>query len=236
MEFISRILWSFRPVVLWVSEHLTIPASVKKVTGDHYYRWRNKIFKGYVLLSNTRGSGTNLLNPSGIKHGAIYFGSGLKTALNKRVEELTQKGEGDSELAQRLKVFAAREDIKDEICYVFEALKPGFIPNNLVKFLTTKDRIKIMKPIYVTNEERIAAANHALDFLGLPYDFGFKSNNGAKYCFEAIAHSYEAVKDEKLPMVPTVWFGTKVYEAYRSKTFTEDPKRWECVVDSEKEA
>lgn len=234
MNLVSKALYCLKPVLLWINDHLSIPFSVKKVTGDHYYLWRNQINKGYVLLTNTNGQGSNLVNPSAIRHGGIYFGKGLRTALKNRIVELERQGGKNGPQIERLKMILNKYQPEDEICYVLEAVKEGFIPTNLVKFLTTKDRVKIMKPTFCSNQEMIAAALQAMDFLGLPYDFGFQAGNGAKYCFEAIAHSYEAVKNVKLPMIPTYLWGTKVYEAYRSKTFTDDKERWQCVIDSDK--
>jgi hypothetical protein len=51
-----------------------MPFSHKKVDGKDYYRIRNFIQPGTVLLTNIKGEFSNLYNPEKIKHGAIYVG------------------------------------------------------------------------------------------------------------------------------------------------------------------
>jgi len=74
-----------------------MPFSKKKITGDHYFVWRDQISKGHVFLANTNGVGTNLINPAELKHGAIYYGRGLKSAI-----ELLIQSSNNQELKDRL--------------------------------------------------------------------------------------------------------------------------------------
>jgi len=70
MKWLLKIL---KPIVIWIS-HKHFPWTHKKITGDHYYKWRDKITPGCVILSSTNGELSNLINPSDIKHGALYTG------------------------------------------------------------------------------------------------------------------------------------------------------------------
>ena len=62
-----------KPFVIWMGK-IHMPWSVKEITGDHYYRYRDQIKSGSILLATTRGFLSNLFNPSGIEHGAMYVG------------------------------------------------------------------------------------------------------------------------------------------------------------------
>lgn len=46
----------------------------RKITGKHYYRLRDEIDIGTVLLTKTDYELSNLINPTSIKHAAIYVG------------------------------------------------------------------------------------------------------------------------------------------------------------------
>lgn len=69
-NFILKTLKPF--IIFWGKLHY--PFTHKKITGKHYYAWRNKISIGTVLLTKTKGEFSNLINPLEIKHGAIYVG------------------------------------------------------------------------------------------------------------------------------------------------------------------
>lgn len=53
---------------------LYAPFSRKKISGKHYYEWRDNITIGTVLLTKTRGELSNLINPTKLKHAGIYVG------------------------------------------------------------------------------------------------------------------------------------------------------------------
>jgi hypothetical protein len=243
-SIISGLFWRMRPVMKWIDETFTNEDAIKKVNGDHYYKWRDQIYQGMVFLSNINGVGSNLINPSEINHSAIYFGKGLKTAIMSRVKELEEKLGGMSDRDEVLKVEAkidrlietvTKYEVRDDICYVIEAVGRGVIPTNLVKFITSKDLIRIYMPNFGAKVMRDAAFN-AIDDLGLGYDFGFSHDDKTKYCFEVVADAYEKASGEKLKRVEYKFFGLKLFETFLSETFSEDPKRWRCVIDSQNES
>lgn len=72
-NFVVWLLELIRPIVKKIGA-IHIPFSRKKVTGVHYYAYRDQIFPGTILLSSTNGEFSNILNPMKIKHGGIYIG------------------------------------------------------------------------------------------------------------------------------------------------------------------
>ena len=86
-DFIFGMLKPF--VKLFSKIHM--PFSRKKVDGKDYYRVRNFIQPGTVLLTTVKGEFSNLYNPEKIKHGAIYLGRILGDEVCY-VLESTRKG------------------------------------------------------------------------------------------------------------------------------------------------
>ena len=50
------------------------PWSHKKISGMDYYKIKSLLQEGDVILSKTYGNFSNVLNPSELKHGAIFIG------------------------------------------------------------------------------------------------------------------------------------------------------------------
>jgi len=69
-DFILKVM---RPFVKWWGA-LHMPFTHKKVTGLHYYKYRDMIKEGTVFLTSAEGEFSNLINPSEYKHGAVYLG------------------------------------------------------------------------------------------------------------------------------------------------------------------
>ena len=238
-KFFTKLFWKMKPLMDWIDKTFTIPFSVKKITGDHYYEWRDTIRPGTIFLSNTKGVGSNLINPAEFKHSAIYFGQGLKSAVNKIIDSLQEDYErykypNNLEKIDRLHKFILDNDIKDDICYVIEALGKGVVANNLVKFMTTKDRLLIIEPKFADPKQRLMASRAAVFWLGLPYDYGFHHDEKAKYCFEVVADAYEIVVPN-LNLKKRTWnlFGNKLYEAFMAETFL-DEELFKIIIDSKK--
>lgn len=63
----------------------------RKFTGEDYFRYRDKINIGTVLLTKTNFELSNLINPTELKHAAIYVGNVFNTDI-KYVFESTAKG------------------------------------------------------------------------------------------------------------------------------------------------
>lgn len=237
MDLVSKTLWLLKPVIHWIDKTFTIPFSVKKITGDHYYMYRDRIKKGMVLLSNTDGQGSNIINPSSINHSAIYFGKGLRTELLKLIDELNHKYD-ESKLPSikkkldRLNKAFLKYKPNDDICYVIESVGEGVRICNLVKFMTTKDKFVVVKPRFVDTKVMKLAANQALNDLGLPYDYGFNASKDSKYCFEVCADAYEFLDfNIKLKRIEFKFFWKTVHRAFTSETFLNDTEKWKVIID-----
>jgi hypothetical protein len=72
------------PFIKWTAS-IYAPYSRKKITGKHYYIYRDLIEVGTVFLTKTNGELSNLINPvnKNIKHGALYVGyiEGIPTVI-----------------------------------------------------------------------------------------------------------------------------------------------------------
>lgn len=241
-KFINWLFWKSKPFIEWVDRKLTWPYSIKKINGNHYYLWRDRIDKGHAFLTNIEGMGSNYINPSKFKHGAIYFGRGLKTQIYKAIDELNLQLELSpvdrkviTDKIDRLLKVLIDFKVNDEIYYVIEAVGKGVVPTGLVTFLTTKDRVVILEPEFTDFNGMSRAADIAVFDLGLPYDFGFSHDDSYKYCFEVVADAYEkACRDVKLKRVEYKLFGWQVYNTFLADTFL-DEEKWCVVLDSETE-
>ena len=80
----------FTPIALWWGG-LHFPWTRKKITGEFYYKWRDSIKPGDVLLTTTFGEFSNLINPSPLKHGALYLGGNIIKYVGESVGKGTVK-------------------------------------------------------------------------------------------------------------------------------------------------
>lgn len=220
-----KILLWLRPFVLWVDKTFTIPFSVKLINADHYFIWKPIIQKGMVFITDTYGQGSNLLNPSKGKHGGIYFGTGLKSHLEK------MKNSGEELTPYFHKFYDANIDkIYDDVEYVIEALGNGLTATSVIKFLTTKDVVDGYIPTFCDEEAMARIAEHACLDLGIPYDFEFHGRDNAKYCFEAILDAY----NKEFPEVKFVTNEMLGYTVYTADAFRDESK-WLQIIDSNRE-
>jgi len=123
------------PMIMFFGK-IHAPFSHKQITGEFYYTWRKLLLPGDVLLATTFGELSNILNPSEIKHGALYLGGEtikyVGEAIGKGVVEtdlvsfllkkdiviiVRKKGIRDSE--RKLVVKTGRELIKKRLEYGF---------------------------------------------------------------------------------------------------------------------
>ena len=178
------------PIVKFLGK-IYVKFDAPKIDGVFYYTWRDSIYPGDVLLSNSDGYiGSNFINPSEIKHGAIYMGKDM-----------------------------------DGICYVTEATAEGVIKKDLVSFLTTKDRIIIMRPRFPIDRNKVIPS--AESRLGASYDYEFEGNDKEYYCFEHIIKSY-LDQSPSLNFEKSKKFG---HEYFSSDTFLES-ELFATIVDS----
>lgn len=250
-KLISRIFWALQPVIEFIDHAFTVPFTIKKIHGGHYYLWRDRIFKGVVFVTDIYGIGSNIINPSNGKHAAIYFGFGLRTFLDGEIKRL--KVQRDSMKSSEMKSALTKQidrlenvihkkeqehlPIRDDIPYVIEALGKGVTVTNLVKFLTTKDVVRAYRPSFADKEKMSAVSNSAVLDLGLKYDFGFSDEDDAKYCFEVVIDAYlnifpNMVFERTIYKLPI--FGV-VFDVYLAPAFTEDHEKWNCIINSKTE-
>lgn len=73
MKILYNIVLDFlKPFVIFIGK-FGLPK--RKITGEHYYNWRDDIKPGTVLLTKTNYELSNLINPTEIKHAGIYVGN-----------------------------------------------------------------------------------------------------------------------------------------------------------------
>ena len=115
----------------------------------------------------------------------------------------------------------------DMIPSVYEATKKGVHYIDLVSFLTSKDRIIILRNKGMRVEDEIYFLEFFEDVDGLPYDDQFSTANKKYYCFELLAKALEYSIDKyEAPMEKI--FGSLVYT---SDSFLKDKDNWEIIVD-----
>jgi len=217
-RFILKIL---APITKFLGE-IRMPFSKKRIDGDFYYKKRDLILPGDMLLTSTRGELSNLFNPSGLKHGGVYYGKGLKTHVKNLIEEIRTNGKtGDYDLYDRL--VDVEKKLSDDVCYVLEAVGKGVIATSLVTFLTTKDVVVCTR---MKREDRTFAL-HGVEDLGKPYDFLFRIRDNAFYCYELMAKCILAV----YPNTDLMVFRKLGVKYYDSKTFL-DERFFEVMFDS----
>lgn len=80
---------------------------------------------------------------------------------------------------------------------VVEAVTSGTNDDqDLRGFISSKDYVWVLRPLFANKEERISAAKWAQSKIGAPYDWMFEytqSNNKAFYCFELVGAAYDAI-------------------------------------------
>jgi len=88
-NFYKKVLKFFKPLVIWTGR-IHWPYSRKQIDGKFYYKVRDVIRPGTVLLTTTYGELSNLINPVDIKHAGIYVGKAMDGIYY--VNEATSKG------------------------------------------------------------------------------------------------------------------------------------------------
>lgn len=168
-----------------------------KITGEHYFKWRDSINIGDVFLTKTNWELSNVTNPCELKHGAIYVGN----------------------------IF------DDEVKYVFESTGDGAVLTNLVDFLLTKDIVVICEFKHRKEILKEEIQKTVLRLKGAPYDYLFRTEGRALYCFETVAVCLIDIFPS-LNLVPKeIIKGKKIYD---HNTFL-DTTFFNIKIDSRKE-
>jgi uncharacterized protein YycO len=83
--------------------------------------------------------------------------------------------------------------------WVIEAVGAGVVKTDLVSFMMTKDVMSVCSPLFATTAQRLAAVAWATRQLGTPYDYDFRSDNKAFYCFELTYAAYQEATGRASP-------------------------------------
>ncbi len=113
---------------------------------------------------------------------------------------------------------------------VIEAVTAGVRETDLVTFLTRKDYVVVVDPIWPTESERARAIAWATRQLGKPYDYEIELGYKTFYCFELTYAAYKEACDDG----ETCW---KLYEKFGVKTIVGDDflnaaDKWRVEFDS----
>lgn len=225
-KMLEQIISAMEPfVTFWGKLHL--PFTHKKITGRYFYSCYPEFLQGDIFLTRTSGEFSNIINPSPVKHGAIYFGKGLKTVILKKIDHLEYNNTDRANLLKLINDYK----IEDSIPYVIEAVGRGTVPTDIVTFMTSKDVFIHMRWAHEKATAQMAALE-SLNFLLWPYDYSFKIGNKKMYCFELCATSYINTNRDKIdPMVKEVEMVNTI-KAYDATTFLNDLENWVKIKDS----
>lgn len=159
LKFLAEL---FKPISKFISK-ISLPYNKKLVTGADYYRSRDRIKPGDIIITRLEGELTNAVIPGFWTHGAVYAGY--------------------------LQIF---EDSQETFPCVIEATTKGLVLTDLVSFLMSKDYFVTLKPTSGSFSGE-KAVDFLLKKLGTPYDWDFDytlCSNDEFYCFEASALAY----------------------------------------------
>lgn len=214
------------PFVKWFDHFFTVPYSMKLITGDHYFIWKPRFKKGMAFVTDIYGQGSNLINPSQGKHCAIYFGKGLKSFIEARIE-----ADSSNLTPEFLSYYEKHKgSLNDDIEYVIESVGKGVVATSVITFLTRKDVVRGFTPLFCDESKMHLSAEIAVLDLGKKYDYSFADGGDARYCFEVTIDAYKLACPEYVPYAED-YFGFKVYLA----TVFKDDGVWRRVIDSKAE-
>ena len=114
---------------------------------------------------------------------------------------------------------------------VVESVGKGVVENDLISFMTSKDRLVLIKPKFGNPAQHNQVCREMRNLIGSKYDYEFQSGDKEFYCFEAIIYAYKKVFPNKEFKTVEVVKGKHIYD---SSTFTKDSDNWEIVIDSRK--
>lgn len=113
---------------------------------------------------------------------------------------------------------------------VIEAIGKGVVKTDLEYFVYNKDDIVLLRPLFATPEQMLAAAQWAEEQVGKPYDYEFGSGNDAFYCSELATDAYMIATDSKSPFVRHEIMGI---QTVKPQDFRGAKMKWEQVYLSE---
>lgn len=201
--------WILVPIVSFLTKiiaKIKMPWSEKEINGKHYYGIRDYIKPFDVILSTTKGAGSNVVNFSELNHGELYVGD---------ISLYNQKG------------------VKGVCGAVAEGVREEDLPNHLFKkdriviirpkFIQTDQNYSDLKRCYEK-------------YVNAPYDYRFNKEghkaDKAFYCFEYVCRVFKDV----FPKLWFKDFEIKALDIryFTSKTFTDDDEKFIIIYDSDK--
>ena len=181
IKFYDFLLTIVMPFVKWWGK-LHLPFTHKKVTGEHYYSWRDSIEIGTVLLTKTNGELSNLINPTNLKHAGLYVGKVFPNSDVRYVIEANKYGVVYTDLV----TFLTTKDVV-----------VGVLP----RFIRTSKAIFNKKLKSVADK-----------YVGLPYDYLFNKDGRAFYCFELAATCLKDIYPELGLKCREILKGKRIYD------------------------
>lgn len=85
---------------------------------------------------------------------------------------------------------------------VIEATQDGVKLNYLTTFMLRKDEVKILRPIFLSADECMAAAVWAEQQVGAAYDYDYEDSLKAFYCSELVRSAYASAWRNKPDIFP----------------------------------
>ncbi len=180
-----------------------VPFTHKEVNGKHFFSILPHLRPGAVFLSYKKGELANSFIPGQFSHAAIY---GYSKSIDSSGNSL-------------------------DYHYVVEATTAGVAITDLISFMTSKDRVCLLDPLFCDDIAMNNAEKYAESMLGKPYDFLFDKGDSSFFCSELIQKAYEVsagaiFTTRKRFGVETV-IPNDFYDSSKSKV----PK-WKVVYDS----
>lgn len=173
------ILTLLRPFIVIMGK---IGLPKRKFTGEDYYRFRNDIQIGDILLTKTNYELSNLFNPTELKHAGIYVGRVFGDEVCYVFEST-----GQGAILTDLVTFLTRKDIV--VCCRLRA-----------------NETFGLHPIAEVLPKTV------LRFKGIPYDYLFKDGGKAFYCFELAAECLKTVFPHLALKCREILKGKKIYD------------------------
>jgi len=75
--------------------------------------------------------------------------------------------------------------------HIVEATIRGVIKTKISELLKFVDDFVILRPAFCTSKGMVKASNHAIEAMGIPYNFTFNHENKAFYCSQLVHWAYQ---------------------------------------------
>ena len=113
---------------------------------------------------------------------------------------------------------------------VVEAVGDGVQFTSLFDFLRTKDRVCLLRPKFLSQDEALEASRIAFALIGCPYDYFFVGNNKEFYCSELVLHALNKVAPNQFIRL---YQSTLKSHAVLPSDFYDAKGKFICIYNSE---